>query len=499
MASIWAELKRRKVVRVAVAYAIVGWILIEVSSTVFPIVQLPDWTITFVTMLLLLGFPVAMILSWAYDLTPQGIERTGPATQSEPANHASGRKFDFFIIGVLVLAVGFLLINDYLPQDSDPEAVVQEALVDIQPLPAVQTPIPQEEERVALPNSVAVLPFDNLSPDPDDAYFAAGLHEEILSQLARLGNISVISRTSVLRYADTDLSIPEIARELNVETVMEGSVRYADDRVRITTQLIDAVTDEHLWAESYELDFMDIFSIQANIAMNVASALEAEFSEEDQRAMERRPTSSPAAYRLYLRSRRADSATAQSLLDRAIELDPDFALAYARKGSRYAVSLLAGDTRVDERENLEQMAHNNVERALEIDPTSGLAPAAQARIDQYHWRWAEAEHAFERAYQLEPNDADVLIDYAFFSSHMGIHTDAIELAQRAVEIDPNNLRSYLCLGSVLGNAGNFEAAAAALRELIRMNSPIPLGHLRLGHMESVLGNSDEAFKPLSNH
>ena len=202
---------------------------------------------------------------------------------------------------------------------------------------------------------------------------------------------------------------------------------------------------------------MDIFSIQANIAMSIAKAMEAEFSVEEQRAMERRPTNSPPAYRLYLRSRRADSATAHTLLDRAIALDPDFALAYARKASRYAVSLLAGDTRVDERENLELLAHKNVERALGLDPTSGLALAAQARIDQYHWRWAEAEHAFERAYQLEPNDADVLIDYAFFSSHMGIHTDAIELAQRAVEIDPNNMRSYLCLGTVFGNAGNFES------------------------------------------
>ncbi len=208
MASVWGELKRRNVVKVAVAYAIVGWLLIEVASTVFPIVQLPDWTVTFLTMLILFGFPVALILSWAYDLTPEGLERTGPVPVSEHVAKSSGRKLDFAIIGALVLALGFVVYN-YVLVDSDQEAVVQEITAPIvEPAAEGSVPVVVEKQREVLPNSVAVLLCDNLSPDPDDAYFALGIHEEILNQLVKLRNLNVIARTSVMQYAEARPSIP---------------------------------------------------------------------------------------------------------------------------------------------------------------------------------------------------------------------------------------------------------------------------------------------------
>ncbi len=274
--SFLGELKRRNVVRVAVAYAIVGWLLIEVSTTVLPLFEAPDWIAQVFAFFVILGFPLSLILSWAYELTPEGIKLERDVVAGERITHVTGRKLDFAIIGALVLALGFVVYNY---ESGDDEVAVS-----------------------VLPNSVAVLPFENLSPDPDEAYFATGLHDEILSQLAKLSNLSVISRTSMLRYADSDLSIPEIARELNVGTVMEGSVRYADDRVRITTQLIDAATDEHLWSETYEREFSDIFAIESDIAMNVANALQAEFSLEEQQRIEEIPTDSPEAYALYLRA-----------------------------------------------------------------------------------------------------------------------------------------------------------------------------------------------------
>ncbi len=268
MASVWGELKRRNVVKVAVAYAIVGWLLVQIADTFFPALQLPEWTVTFVAGLVILGFPLALILSWAYELTPEGMEQTKSVPLSESITKVTGRKLDFAIIGALVLALGFVVYN-YESEDAltpTPEIVVDEVVDAL-------IPVVVEGQRKVLPNSVAVLPFDNLSPNASDAYFATGLHDEILSQLAKLRNLSVISRTSVLRYADSDLSIPEIARELNVGTVMEGSVRYSDGRVRITTQLIDAETDEHLWTETYEREFSDIFAIESDIAMNIANAL----------------------------------------------------------------------------------------------------------------------------------------------------------------------------------------------------------------------------------
>ena len=236
MASVWAELKRRNVVKVAVAYAIVGWILVEVASVLLPTFQAPEWVMRVFSFFIIAGFPVALVLSWAYELTPEGIKPAHEVDPAESITHITGRKFDFLIIGLLVLAVGFLLINDYLPQDSDPEEVVQEEPIDVQPAPESPVPVVQEEERDVLPNSVAVLPFENLSLDPEDAFFAAGIHDEILNHLVKLSELNVIARTSVMQYASTEKTIPEIADELNVETVMEGTVRYADDRVRITSQ-----------------------------------------------------------------------------------------------------------------------------------------------------------------------------------------------------------------------------------------------------------------------
>ena len=277
----------------------------------------------------------------------------------------------------------------------------------------------QEEESSVLPNSVAVLPFGNLSPDPDNAYFAAGLHEEILNQLTKLRDLSVISRTSVLRYQDSDLSIPEIARELNVGTVMEGSVRYANERVRITMQLIDAETDEHLWSETYDREFADIFAIESDIAMNVANALQVEFSLEEQANIERVPTESPAAYDLYLRALSFgyfDLNRASTALTQAIGLDPNFSLAYARLASTYSIRLVQvfGTSAVEpeERANIEAEARRASEQALRLDPDLGAAYAPLAMIDTYYWRWSEAQQALERVIESAPNDPDPLLVYA---------------------------------------------------------------------------------------
>jgi len=330
-----SELNRRNVFRVAVAYVVVAWLMIEVASVLGPALRLPDWTTTFVAFVLILGFPLALVLSWAYELTSDGMKKTESVPLTESITRTTGRKLDFVIIGVLVLAVGFMFVDNYLPQ-SGPFAGAEIDPASLQLMPAAPespTPAaPEQPESPVLPNSVAVLPLQNLSPDPNNAYFAAGIHEEILNQLAKLSNLNVISRTSVVRYADSGMSIPQIAAELNVQTVMEGSVRYANNRVLVTMQLIDPETDAHLWSDSYNRDLADVFAIQADIAMNVANALRAEFSQAEQARIEAVPTDSPEAYAEYLRARAAvEYDTAFGLLDAAIRLDPEFALAYATK------------------------------------------------------------------------------------------------------------------------------------------------------------------------
>ena len=278
------ELKRRNVFKVGFAYAVVSWLVMQVSSTAAPALSLPEWTTSMITFLLVLGFPITLILAWAFELTPDGIRSTQAASIEEDVTRLTSRRLDFAIIALLGAAVVFLVMDNYILEDdaatvvdAAPEPVAEEAAPEPQPAP--EPAVPEQPE--VLPNSVAVLPFENLSLDPENAFFAAGIHEETLNQLTKLHNLSVISRTSVLRYEDSELSIPEIATELNVGAVMEGSVRYADDKVRITAQLIDAATDEHLWSEVYERDFADIFAIQSDIAMNIANALEAEFSLEE--------------------------------------------------------------------------------------------------------------------------------------------------------------------------------------------------------------------------
>ncbi|MEE8094384.1 MAG: adenylyl cyclase, partial [Gammaproteobacteria bacterium] len=296
MASFFGELRRRNVVRVAVAYAIVGWLLIEVASVLMPTFLAPEWVMRVFSFFVIAGFPVALILSWAYDLTPDGIERTRSDPLPQAVSGATGRKLDFAIIGTLILALGFVVYN-YESEDapaSNPEAVVDEA-VDT-------SPVVVEERRDVLPNSIAVLPLESISPDPSDAYFAVGIHEEILRQLAKIRDLNVIARTSVLGYPASGKSILEIADELNVEMVMEGSVRIAGDDVRVTVQLIDGATNTHLWTEVYPGTLSDIFAIQADIATRIAMALEAELLPSERESIQRQATNSTEAYGFYLRA-----------------------------------------------------------------------------------------------------------------------------------------------------------------------------------------------------
>ena len=375
MASVWGELKRRNVVKVAVAYAIVGWLLIEVASTVFPVLQIPEWSIALVTMLLLMGFPLALILSWAYELTPQGIERAESVPLSESITKVTGRKLDFVIIGLMAVGIVFLVVDNYLPE-SAPFAGAEIDPASLEPVldePTPSPPIVVEEQREVLPNSVAVLVCENLSPDPNDAYFALSIHEEILTQLRKIRALTVIAKTSVMQYADSPPPIPQIAEELKVETVMECTVRYAGDAILVTAQLIGPETNSDLWSDSYSGDLSDlstIFAMQADIAMNIATSVGAEFSLSEQESIEKIPTQSPAAYALYLQALSVPAAISIPYLDQAIEADPEFALAYAQRTVPSNLRLVGIGIGLapDEALELERSVYEDADRALSIDP-----------------------------------------------------------------------------------------------------------------------------------
>ena len=474
--SFLGEIKRRKVFQVAVAYAVVAWVLIEVASVLLPTFEAPEWVMRAFSFAVIAGFPLAVILSWVFDITPAGVVRT-------PATALIGGSED-----------GDLRQADHEPAEpaAAPAAALDEAVPDV------------------LPNSVAVLPLENLSPNPDDAYFAAGIHEEILNCLTKIKDLSVIARTSVKQYADTTKPISAIAKELGVGTIMEGSVRYAGDRVRVTAQLIDAKTADHIWSEVYERDLADVFAIQADIAAKIAEALKAEFSVAEKESIEKLPTNSPEACALYLRAMAILQehglevggspelrSSSQSYLDDAIAADPDFALAYVQR-ARLAVFSLNLDPGTREnyasrREEVEGLALRDLEKALALYPSIGAAHGVLARIHQYNWRGAEAREAYERALRLSPNDPDVLIDYAVFCAFSDRTEEAIRLGQRAIALDPNNGPRHNFLGLVYLTTGDRVAGIESMRRATELSPTFSIGRASLGVLEAARGNHAEAL------
>jgi TolB-like protein/Tfp pilus assembly protein PilF len=406
------------------------------------------------------------------------------------------------IIGALALALVLVVLDSYVLTGGLPPAAAVATSEAAAPAPAAVPQPSAPAERSVLPNSVAVLPFANMSPSADNAYFAAGIHEEVLNYLAKLSALNVIARTSMLRYADTPLTMREIAAELNVETIMEGSVRYAGDEVRITAQLIDPTTGAHLWSEAYQRKIDDIFAIQADIAMNIANAVGAEFSVAEQNALETPPTSSPAAYALYLQANDqfrtallGSTDAALALLDRALAIDPEFAAAYAAKAANYSsmfVNTVQGTAVAPEdRAALERRVRENAERALALDPDEARARLALRSINIITWRWADY------AETLDPAEERALQAVSLWVlSWMGNHAAALRIAEQLVELNPNDPGVHLFLGVVLAYAGDRATSIQNLNRSLELAPANILARAWLAYDAVALGNDDEALAEL---
>jgi TolB-like protein/Tfp pilus assembly protein PilF len=412
-----------------------------------------------VVIALLLGFPAVLVFAWAFEITPEGFRRTSDVPEEQSIRDVTSRRLNYVLAGLLGAALLFIAVDQiWLDDVATPSGA------------GAATTSGGAGAASALPNSVAVLPLENLTPNADNAYVADGLHEEILNQLGKLKNLSVIARTSVLPYRENRPAISEIARALNVESVMEGSVRYAGTRIRVTTQLIDAATGAQLWSETYDREFGDVFAIETDIAMNVANALRAEFSEEERRAITAEPTVSEDAYALYLRAR-TGAPNLHVLLDEAIRLDPRFALAYGFKARLYAeqiVNTTGGGGRDDWR-SFAQLATFNAERALEIDPTVGVAYAALGTLHQRLWRWDEATVAFRRALEYAPNDTQTMRDYSWHAAFRGDYSESLRLGRRRVELTPAVAAAQMDLGIAQEYAGDLDGALQSHRAALAVS------------------------------
>jgi len=495
--SVWAELKRRKVVRVAGAYAIVSWVLLQLTSVLTGLLALPEWIGRTAVLLVVIGFPVSMVLAWAFDITRKGIVRDRRTQQNR-----FGISSERILLGVVLILTGWLLYR--LEFDTSEPDRSTDTMAEI----SLSAGVPESEQSSSMRSqvSVAILPFENLSPDPDNAYFAAGLHEEVLHQLARIRDLKVISRKSVLQYADKDIGIPAIADELRVSSVMEGSARFSGNNVRIKAQLVDGKTDEHLWVEVYQRELTDIFSIQADIAERIAKQLEINFLPADRQTIESRRTESPEALASYLQAVTLDWGSprdkdkALALLDKTIAADPAFPSAVALRALVHATSLNNTPGTVEDwrarNQRVESMARADAELALQLDPGQGRAYVALARISQYRWKGREAHEAYQAGLRVSPNDIDLLRGFAWFNSVAANHGYAIELAERAVILDPMNAAAHAELGQRHTFAGNWDAAFSAHSAAALLDPDYGVYRLRVANNEIARGNIASALEEL---
>jgi TolB-like protein len=433
-----AELKRRRVGKVAIAYGAIAWAVTEASSVVLPALRVPEWAMTFIVIFLMAGFPIAMVLAWVFDVGPEGIQRTEPMAQSAPAAQVKLRLAYAVAVLACMAALGYVLYERGLGRAHAGE--------------------PHD--------SIAVMPFANLSGDPSKDYFSDGMSEELLNLLARVPGLQVASRTSSFAYKARDVDVRQIGRELGVETVLEGSVRQSGGQVRITAQLIDAETGFHLWSETYERQLADIFQVQDDIAKAIVEKLRIELAPADQQLAQRQkaPTQDVEAYELYLQGRAVWKKRGEENLERAIGLyqaalghDPGFARAHAALASAYVVMPGYTKEKGDE-EKYFDLAENAARQALAIDPNIGEAHAVLAQINADRGDLLDAESGFFFAISLEPNEATPHHWYSILLRKVGRIDAALTQARRAQELDPTSPIIALNLANTYLLKGDDESA-----------------------------------------
>jgi len=440
--AILKELKRRNVFKVAIAYAVSTWILLQLTDVLTQILGLPEWAPKLILLMLVVGFVPALILAWAFELTPGGIKLEKDVKRTESITPRTGRKLDYVIIVSLGLSLGYFIWESRFEQKTAEIELAKSAPPIEEPVVEVIEP---EIDLSALnidKNSIAVLPFANRSADAEDIYFTDGIHDDLLTQLSRIDAFSVISRTSVMEYRDTTKNLRQIAQELSVANVMEGSVQRAGDRVRINVQLIDAYTDEHLWAEIYdrELTTNNLFDIQSEIAKAIAGALKATLTDSELADVADVPTDNVAAYDLYLQARRfaqnetmADYKTAIDLFKESLAIDPDFKFAWIGLARAHMTNYWVYGGDLANRE----LAHEAMERARSID--ADFAELYMAEGFYWYWGFLDYERALyklDKAIEMMPGNDEAYMWRGWVSRRAGLWEQAVESMQQALKLNP---------------------------------------------------------------
>jgi TolB-like protein len=463
--SFFAELKRRNVFRVGIAYVIVTWLALQVADVVLNNIAAPDWVFKTIMLVLAIGLPVVLVFAWAFELTPEGLKREKDVDRTESIAPRTGRKLNTAILVLVVIAVAYLLI-DRMQEPATPPAASSPPAVAATPAPVAPA------ENAGHEPSIAVLPFVNMSADAEQAYFSDGVSEELLNLLVRVEGLQVASRTSSFTYRGENLNIPQIARELKVDHVLEGSVRKAGNRVRITAQLIDATSDRHLWSETFDRELTDIFAIQDEIANAIVAALREALGIGLQSVAVKAATDNLDAYQLYLKARglfiaRQNLDDSIRLFEQAIELDPQFAQAWEGLAAVHSVAgdWLAGDG-VDHLSLADQAAN----QALAIDPDLSMPYAVIGGNGVWNGKgYAYSVEGLGTAIEKDPKNATAWLWRGLLFKEMGYMERAIADFRACLEIDPAYLNCKQHTAEALLNMGREEQALLLLEETVAEN------------------------------
>src|SRR5215468_8655117 len=499
MNSFFRELKQRKVYRVAVGYAVVAWLIVQISATVMPAYHAPEWILPVFITGVALGFPVALVLAWAFELKGGAIEKT---PESSIATVSAANKRRVWLLAAAGLIMSAFTIGVYWLWH-----------------PWRNAPTVSESSTAAMPTilekSLAVLPFENLSRDPDNAYLAGGIQEEIMTRLAKIADLKVISRTSTQLYQSKPGNLSEIAKQLGVAIILEGSVQKAAEQVRVNVQSVNAQSDSHVWAETYDRKFTDIFGVESEIAKGIAESLQAKLTDREEQALAFKPTNNPEAYDAYLRGLAfearyfshvyevLDAEKAIGFYERAVQLDPNFVVAWARLSrlssfvylNRYDTATGArGDAAKRALENAQKLEPNSPDTLLALGyyqywvlsdygpakttfghvskvlPGSSEPPKALAFIARREGHWDQSIAYFEQALTLDPRNVELLVAAAQNYASVRQFPAALKLYDRVLDITPNNPDALAAKAGIYKAQGNLEEAA---KMLVEVNAQTP--------------------------
>ena len=468
----FAELKRRNVYKVAVAYIVAGWALSQGIAQVFPVFDIPNWAIRLIVLLIIIGLPIALVLAWMFELTPQGIKRTKDVDLATSARQPKKRAWIFVVVIGALLSIGLFFLGRYSARN----------VSGVAEFPA---------------KSIAVLPFDNLSRDPDNAYFCEGVQDEILTRLAKVADLKVISRTSTQHFKSTPDNLPQIAKQLGVAHILEGSVQKANDQVRVNVQLINALTDAHLWADTYDRKLTDIFAVESEIAKTIAETLQARLTGSEKSSIAKTPTVNPEAYELYLRGKffaekrtGADLRKSIEYYDQAIAKDAGYPLAYVGLADSHLLLTAYGAISTKEAASPARAA---LKKALALDDSLAQAHASSGLLATLELDLNRAITELERAIQLNPNYATAHHWIALPLMAIGQSDRAIVEGKRAIELDPLSLICNADLAWVYFNARRYDETEAQARKTLEMDPRFYVAHYYLGEALQFKGKLTEAI------